>query len=108
MSRPGEKPEFFLICLTGINFLAFQRLKLYIHLRPTKDNCFSGRSSAPHHSSRSPQDSLSPLLEPDFSDTTPFGVFPEIDSGSPQPVALPCSDRESRHPLHHRFSKETI
>jgi hypothetical protein len=60
-------------------------------------------SSAPNCPSRSPANPFSPLLEPDFSDTAPFAVFPGIDflGASPQPAALSCGDRESRHPLHH-------
>ncbi len=60
-------------------------------------------SSAPNCPSRSPANPFSPLLEPDFSDTAPFAVFPGIDflGALPQPAALSCGDRESRHPLHH-------
>jgi len=73
-----------------------------VSVRPS--TIFSPRgSSAPNRLSRSPRNPLSPLMEPDFPDTTSFGVFPGIAISSwPQPVALPCADRESRHPLQHR------
>ena len=73
-----------------------------VSVRPS--TIFSPRgSSAPNRLSRSPRNPLSPLREPDFPDTTSFGVFPGIAiSSSPQSEALPCADRESRHPLQHR------
>jgi hypothetical protein len=48
-------------------------------------------SSASNCATRSPAKPFSPHLEPDYSDTAPFGLFPGIDflGASPQPAALP-------------------
>ena len=63
---------------TGINFLAFQRLRLYTHLRPTKDDFFSGRviGSAPpfEKSSRlvvATAGTSKPSHEPKLADSLP-------------------------------------
>ena len=85
---------------TGINFLAFRQSKMYIRFDPSEHNVFSERvigSEPPFQKSSKP---VVATDETGFSDTTSFGVFPGIAiSSSPQPVALPCADRESRHPL---------
>ena len=52
---------------------------MYMHLGPTEHNFFSERvigSKPPFRRSCKP---VLALLEPDFSDTAAFGVFPRID-----------------------------
>ena len=58
--------------LTGINFLASRRLKVYIHLHPTEHNFSSERAIGSQPPFSRPQELSARLPEPAFSNTSPF------------------------------------
>src|ERR1019366_26642 len=71
--------------LAGINFLAFQRLKLYIHLRPTKDRQLFLREG---HRLRTT------LLPPHHAPASPFRAPVTTDRRSPRATISETGGRE--------------
>ena len=56
----------------GISFLAFQRLKIYTHLRPSEYNVFSERTISSERPFRGPLKPSNQHPNPAFSDNSPY------------------------------------
>ena len=61
-----------LTVLTGISFLAFRRLTIYTHLRPSEYNVFSGRAISSERPFRGPLKPSNQHPNPAFSDNSPY------------------------------------
>ena len=61
-----------LTVLTGISFLAFRRLKIYTHLRPSEYNVFSERTISSERPFRGPLKPSNQHPNPAFSDNSPY------------------------------------
>jgi hypothetical protein len=82
--------------------LAFPQSEIYIRFGPTDHNLFSERVIGSEPPFQKSSKLVVATSETDFFRHRFLRGIPGIDFFIATTAALPCGDRESRHPLHHR------